>query len=193
MLNRPWINPSDVDWTDALNGMANPGFRRNNNPFVFGALNDQYMQALRLAKGIEPRIFVCPDPSNQKVLPGNTFDYEVPSEPNTWLWAITASLGNPVGSLSPGDGFLVQISDSATGARLFSQTVNSNLLTGTPIIGTTPTQQGSGNGYRGPLMFLETPHLFTPPSYPVVSVVNISAALSAICRVTLFTVVEYDL
>jgi hypothetical protein len=188
MNNRPWIDPRDVDWIDSLSGVGNPGYRRINNPYVNTAVNDQFMQALRLGKGIEPRIFVCPDPSNQSVPAGATFDYEVPSEPNTWLWAVCASLGNPVDDVSPGDGFLVQITDSSTGATLLSQPVNGRLLTGIP--GGTPA--GSGNGYRGPLFVLSTPHLFQPPSYPVVRIVNVSAALLAICRVTLFTAVEYD-
>lgn len=192
MNNRPWIDPRDVDWTDALNGVRNPGFRQNNNPFVYSALKDPFMQALRQAKGIEPRIFVCPDPQNQSIGPGVTYDYEVPSEPNTWLWAVVASLGNNPDDVSPGDGFLVQITDSSSGATTFSQPISSQLLTGIPIIGGTPTRQGSGNGYRGPLYLLETPQLYTPPSYPVVRIVNVSPSLVAICRVTLYTAVEYN-
>jgi hypothetical protein len=186
MLNRPWIDPRDVDWTDALNGVRNPGFRQNNNPFVYSALNDPFMQALRQAEGIEPRIFVCPDPQSQFINPGATYDYEVPSEPNTWLWALTASTTN---RSDPSDGFMVQITDSGTGASLFSQPLKDELLSG--IVNSTP--QGSGNGYRGPLYFLDTPHLFEPPSYPVVRIINVSLNQILKCRVTLYTCVEYDL
>lgn len=191
MLNRAWIDPRDVDWTDALNGVANPGLRRNNNPAGYAAVNDQFMLALRLAKGIEPRIFVCPEPANQSIPPGTTFDYEVPSEPNSWLWAMTVSIQNFTDLVS-GDGLLVQVTDSSTGATLFSQPTNSNELTGLPIIGGTPTKQGSGNGYRGPLFLLPTPHLYEPPSYPVVRMVNTSTATTMTVRVTLYTVAEYD-
>ena len=151
------------------------------------------MQALRQAKGIEPRIFVCPDPANQLIQPGATYHYEVPSEPNTWLWAICASIQNVNNISAQNDTFLVNITDSGTGATLFSQPVNFNDITGIPIVSGTPTPAGSGNSYRGPLMRLSTPHLFTPPSYPVVRIVNTAQTVAPIRRVTLYTVVEYDL
>lgn len=185
-----WIDPDAIDWTDALSGLR-PGFQALQNPYTNAALNDDWMKALRGAKGVEPRYFVCPDPSNQQIQPGSTYDYEVPSEPNTWLYAICASIQN-VGDTSAGnDSFLVQVTDSNTGATLFSAPVSSNLLTGIPIIAGTPTKQGSGNGYRGPLVWLSTPHLYLPPSYPVVRIVN-TTNVALICRVTLFTTVEYD-
>lgn len=189
---RKWIDPRDIDWTDAING-TRPGLQRLQNPFANAAANDQFMQALRQAKGIEPRIFVCPDPANQLIQPGATYDYEVPSEPNTWLWAICASIQN-LNDISAGnDTFLVSITDSSTGATLFSQPVNFNDITGIPIISFSPTPQGSGNGYRGPLMKLSTPHLFTPPSYPVVRIISTATEVALKCRVTLYTVVEYDI
>ncbi len=113
MLNRPWIDPRSIDWTDGLNALAKPGFRQNNNPHAWAALKDPFMQALRQGKGIEPRAYVCPDSSSQPIAAGATYDYEVPSEPNCWMWAINAS--------GDGDGFLVNVTDSLTGAALFSQ------------------------------------------------------------------------
>ncbi len=188
---RKWIDPQDIDWTDAING-TRPGLQSTQNPFANRAANDVFMQALRQAKGIEPRIFVCPDAANQLIQPGVTYDYEVPSEPNTWLWAICASIGNIADIFAGNDTFLVNITDSSTGATLFSQPVNGNVITGDPIIAFTRTPQGSGNGYRGPLMKLSTPHLFLPPSYPVVRIVNTASSLALICRVSLFCVTEYD-
>ena len=131
-------------------------------------------QALRLAKGIEPRVYVCPDPQAQLLQPGTTYDYEVPSEPNCWLWALTAS-----GSV--GD-FLVQVTDSTTGAKLFSQ----------PVLMRDINASLTGTSGRGVQFILSTPHLFEPPSYPVVRLTNTNAA-AQICRVTLYTCVEYDI
>ena len=193
MLNKPWIDPRVVDWTDPLNGVRNPGFRENNNPFVFRALNDQFMQALRQSKGIEPRIYVCPDPANQTIKPGATYDFEVPSEPNLWLWGIVAEHPESDATSAGNDTFLLSVTDSSTGATLYSQPVSNKVVTGIPAVGTTPTPAGSGNGYRGPIVFLSTPHLFAPPSYPVVRIVNTTLTASLICRVTLYTAVEYDL
>jgi hypothetical protein len=118
---------------------------------------------------------VCPDPANQIIPAGATFDYEVPSEPNSWLWALTASI-QVSGEPSP-DTFLFNITDSLSGAKIFSQPMNATM------------PQTSG---RGPLSFISTPHLFTPPSYPVVRLVNVGAN-PLLCRVTLYTAVEYDL
>lgn len=175
MLNKPWIDPRDVDWTDALNGLRNPGWRQNNNPFVWAALKDPMFQAIRNAKGIEPRIYVCPDTVNQSIPPGNTYDYEVPSEPNTWLFGLNASG-------EAGQDFLVQVTDSVTGSTLFSA----------PVVQSVLNAKVKGTANKGPLYFVETPHLYLPPAYPVVRLVNTSAS-AQICRVTLFCVVEYAL
>lgn len=180
MLNRPWIDPRDIDYTDALNPLAKPGWKQNNNPFAWAAARDVFMQALRQGKGIEPRIYVCPDPATQLIGPNQTIDYEVPSEPNTWLWALNASYVQS-GDDSPVD-FLVNITDSLTGATLFSQ----------PIATKNLNAQLSGTSDRGPLFLLETPHLFRPPSYPVVRIINSSDTITEFCRVTLFTCVEYN-
>jgi hypothetical protein len=176
VLNTPWIDPRTIDWTDAMNPLAKPGLKRNNNPFGYSAMQDVFLQALRQGKGIEPRIYVCPDPSNQLVAGGgNTLDYEVPSEPNCWLWALNASGEH-------GSSFLVNVTDSVTGAALFSQPVPfTQILSG----------DGTGTANRGPLFLLSTPHLFQPPSYPVVRIINIGD--THVCRVTLFTCVEYNL
>ena len=192
MLSRPWLNPRDIDWTDAPNGVANPGFRLNNNPFVNYAINDPFMLALRQAKGIEPRIYVCPDPANQLIQPGATYDFEVPSEPNLWLYGIVASIQNLADVAAGDDTFLVNVTDSSTGATLFSQPAPNQIVTGIPAVGSNLVRQGSGNSYRGPVVFLSTPHLFAPPSYPVVRLVSAAASVPLICRVTLFCAVEYD-
>lgn len=172
MLNRPWIDPRDVDWTDALNGLRNPGWSPINNPFVWAAYKDPMFQALRQAKGIEPRIYVGPDPAHQAIDPGVTQDYEVASEPNCWLWGLSSS------ATGGGGAYLVNVSDSVTGAKLFSQ----------PVDGQALAQKTSG---RGPLFVLSTPHLFVPPAYPIIRVINTDAARQTI-RVNLFCAVEYD-
>jgi hypothetical protein len=175
MLNSPWIDPRDVDWTDAMNPLRNPGWAKNNNPFVYRALNeDGWYQGLRFAGGIEPRIYVGPEPLNQLVQPGQTVNYEVPIEPNFWLWGIVAS----------GDGtdFLFNISDSETGAQLFS----------TPVSMATQSAIRNGTAGRGPIQYLQTPHLFSPPSYPIIKIINVANA-AQVCHVTLYGCVEYDL
>jgi hypothetical protein len=174
MLNRPWIDPRDVDWTDALNPLRIPGLAQNNNPFDYAALKDPIFQALRQAKGIQQRIYVSPDPQNQLIQPGSTFDFEVPSEPNCWLWALNAS-----GDQSD---FLFNITDSHTGSTIFSSPVSMSAV----------NAQRTGTTGRGPQFFLSTPHLYAPPSYPVVRIIN-TAGSAQNCRVTLFTSVEYDL
>ncbi len=104
-----------------------------------------------------------------------------------------ASIGN-LGDVAAGDDtFLVNVTDSSTGATLFSQPARNNDLTGIPAIAGTLTRRGSGNGYRGPIVPLSTPHLFAPPSYPVVRMVSVAATVTLVCRVTLFCAVEYDL
>lgn len=187
-----WIDPREIDWTDSFNGLR-PGYRSDQNRFTNNAFNDVFMQALRRGKGIEPRLFVCPDPANQLVQAGSTYDYEVPSEPNTWLLGVVASIGNIADIFPENDTFLVQITDSTTGAKLFSQPVDQNVITGIPIVAGNRVPAGSGNGYRGPWKWLSTPHLFEPPSYPVVRIVNPATELALVCRVTLYTAVEYDL
>jgi hypothetical protein len=180
--NQPWIDPRDVDWTSGFNGLRVPGWNRNNNPYVWQALKDVFLQALANGKGIEPRIYVCPDPPNQLIQVGQTYDFEVPSEPNLWLWAINAS-GRP---LTDDDDarldFLFNVTDSTTGATLFS----------TPALMSLFNEAGTGTNGRGVQSLMSSPHLFASPSYPVVRVINNSDTPQT-CRVTLFCCVEYDL
>jgi hypothetical protein len=169
-----WIDPREIDWTDGLNPIRNPGWRITTNPYAYAAMQDQFLQALRQAHGIQARIFVCPDPSAQLITAGATIDYEVPAEPNTWLWGINAS-GNA-------SNFLLNVSDSVTGVKLFNQ----------PIRMTDLCAARTGTAGRGPIFFLSTPWLFQPPSYPVVRIINTNISEQT-CRVTLFTSCEYDL
>lgn len=171
MRNQPWIDPRSIDWTDTLNPVTHPGWYANNNPFVFEALNDEYMMALRNARGIEPRVYVGPNPQNMLIPAGTTQDYEVASEPNFWMYALTAT---------PEDGkdFLLQVTDIVSGATLFSQPVSAVALS-------------TRTAGRGPQFFLSTPQLYLPPSYPVIRVIN-TANTDQVCRVTLFGCVEYD-
>jgi hypothetical protein len=154
MLTQPWMDPRSIDWTDNLNPITNPGWSKNNNPFVFEAL-----------------MYVGPNPQNMLIPAGTTQDYEVPIEPNFWLYAITAT---PQDELD----FLVQLTDVVSGSTLFSQ----------PVSAATLSTKTSG---RGPQVFLSTPQLYAPPSYPVIRVINTSDS-DQICRVTLFGCVEYD-
>lgn len=178
MLNRPWIDQRNVDWTQAPNPYANPGWSPYNNPFVHACLQDVYAQALRNAKGIEARIYVGPENPNLLIPPGSTQDYDVPIEPNFWLYAIKAS-SRPIDERQPS--FLFNIIDSLTGAALFTMPASSADLN---ILTTSPHN-------RGPQHFLATPHLFASPGYPVIRIINTDAA-AQICRVTLFGAVEYD-
>lgn len=173
MLNDPWLDPRTIDWTDSPNPIGNPGYRKNNNRYVFNALQDPFMLALRLAKGIEPRIYLGPDPQDNTIPAGNTQDYEVPIEPNFWCYAMAAS--------GSGRDFLVNVTDSVTGATFFSS----------PVSMATINPARNGTSGRGPQFFLSTPHLFTPPSYPVIRVINTTNS-AQVCRVTLYGCVEYD-
>lgn len=175
MLNDPWIDPRGVDWTDALNPLRNPGWAKNNNRYVYDSLNEPYMMALRQAAGVEPRIYVGPDPVNQLIQPGVTQDYEVPIEPNYWVWAVTASP-------AAGADFLFNVTDSVTGATFFSS----------PASAATLNPNRNGTTGRGPLYYLPHPHLYLPPSYPIIRIVNTNAS-AQLCRVTLFGCVEYSL
>lgn len=167
-----WIDPRDIDWTQSLNPLTNPGWNPQLNRFVYECLQDPFMQALRNAKGVEPRIYVGPDAANQIIPAGNTLDYEVPIEPNFWVYALAAS--------GTGADFLFNITDSVTGVGIFSQPMPLSCM---------PQRLSTSN--RGPQLFLVTPQLYTPPSYPIVRVIN-TTAFANTCRVTLFGCVEYD-
>jgi hypothetical protein len=168
-----WIDPRDVDWTQSLNPLANPGWNPQNNPYVYRALQyDPFMLALRSAKGVEPRIYVGPDVINQSIPAGSTQDYEVPIEPNFWLYGVAAS--------GTGEDFLFNVTDSVTGATLFSQPMPLSRM---------PSRLATSG--RGPQLFLSTPQLYLPPSYPIIRVIN-TTAFANVCRVTLFGCIEYD-
>jgi hypothetical protein len=175
MLNDPWIDPQSFDWTDAPNPLANPGLRKNNNPFVYQAVQDEYMQALRNARGIEPRIYLGYDPNNIILQSGTTQDFEVATEPNFWCYALSVS-GEAAVLRAAGEDFLFNVTDSVTGTTFFS-TPASFLAMDTLTPG------------RGPLFFLSTPHLFASPAYPIVRIVN-NSSQATICRVTLIGCVE---
>jgi hypothetical protein len=177
----PWVDPRSVDWTDALNPLTKPGWSKQNNRYAFDSLQEPLSVALRDAIGIEPRIWVCPDPASQLLAGNNQSVFNVPAEPNTWIWAINAA-SNP-GSMADPAGFAVQISDSQTGASLFSSPIRQTLLDG--------TLQTSGNANQNPLIVLPLPRLFVPPSYPVVKIVNFSSS-AQICIVQLFCAIETD-
>jgi hypothetical protein len=172
MITQPWMDPRSIDWTDSLNPLVNPGWSKNNNRFVYEALTGLFIMALRNARGIEPRVYVGPNPQNMLIPAGTTQDFEVPLEsPNFWLYALTAT---PASELD----FLFQITDAVSGATLFSQ----------PVSAATFNTKTSG---RGPQAFLSEPQLYDSPSYPIIRVIN-TAGSDQICRVTLFGCVEYD-
>jgi hypothetical protein len=171
MLTKPWTDPRSIDWTQSPSPLTNPGWSANNNPWAYETLQEPVMQAIRNGVGIEPRIYVCPDPADQLIAARSTYDFAVPCDPNTWLWAINCSS-------SQGAGFYVQVTDSETGATVFSQPVVSQLLTGSKP--------------DGQLILLSAPRLFVPPAYPVVRIVN-NANAANVCTVNLFCCSELDL
>ena len=171
MLNRPWIDPRDIDFTMALNPLANPGWSGTNNPYVNQALQDVFTVALMNAKAIEPRIYVGPEQQNLIIAPNSTQDYEVPAEPNFWLYAVTTS--------GTGADFLFNVLDAVSGAQLASQPLSMAAFK-------------TLTANRGPQHFLSTPQLYAPPSYPIIRIINNQSSAQT-CRVTLFGCVEYDL
>lgn len=177
-----WIDSRSVDWSDSLNPLTKPGWNPNNNQFAYDSLQDDVFLALRNAIGIEPRIWVCPNSVAQVVAPQSTTDFNVPCEPNTWIWALNA-VSNP-GQAPDAAGFYVQVIDSLTGVNLFSSPVlNSNLNGETSATGTHSNQ--------GPLVLLSAPRLYVPPAYPIVRIVNLSMSAQT-CIVQLFCAIETD-
>lgn len=179
----PWyIDPRAVDWTDPLNPLTKPGWSEQNNRFVYESLQEPLFVALRTAIGIEPRVWVCPNAAAQSIAPNSQQVFNVPAEPNTWLWAINAA-SNP--GLSPdAAGFAVQITDSVTGAQVFAAPIGNALLNGTAT-------GVSGNATQNPLIVLPAPRLFIPPAYPIVTIINLSASTQR-CIVQLFCAIETD-
>ncbi len=180
MINTPWIDPRTIDWTDSLNPLAGRGWGQqpSRNPYTFETLSDPIFQAIRQATNVEPRVYVVPDPIDEVIPAGQTYDMNVPIEPNSWLYALNTWLApNEEG---PPNDFYVQINDAITGASVFSQQIHARDLQ--PSTG----NNRSGNGVR---YFLSAPRLFSPPSYPIVRIVNLSTS-DVKCNVNLFCAVE---
>lgn len=177
-----WIDPRSTDWTDSLNPLTKPGWSPNNNQFAYDSLQDSGMLALRNAIGIEARIWVCPDAVNQLIAPQSTTDFNVPSEPNTWIWALNA-VSNPGQTADPA-GFFVQVTDSISGATLFSSPVLNTNLDGSRASSGTASKQS-------PLVLISAPQLYIPPAYPIVRIVNLSMNAQT-CIVQLFCAIETD-
>jgi hypothetical protein len=179
MLNTPWIDPRKIDWTDSLNPLTGRGWGKDpsRNPYMFDTLSDPIFLAIRKAQNLEPRIWVVPDPIDQIIAAGSTYDMSVAIEPNTWLYGINTWLAPVDGG---GNDFYVQITDAVTGATLFSQQVHASDLQ--PTIGNTTST-------KGVIGYLSTPKLFVPPSYPMVRIVNLGNSAYK-CNVNLFCAVE---
>ncbi len=179
MLASPWIHPRNIDWTDSMNPLTGRGWGpdASRNPFMFGTLSDPIWQALRQATNIEPRIHVVPDPIDQVIPAGQTYDTNVAIEPNTWLYAVNT--WTAPSEEGPVNDFYVQITDAVTGAVLFSQQVHATDLQ-------PANSSAAANGLR---CFLSAPRLFLPPSYPIVRIVNLSGQ-DVKCNVNLWCAVE---
>lgn len=179
MLNSDWIDPRDIDWSDSLNPLTGRGWGKDpsRNRFMFEALSDPIWQAIRKAQNIEPRVWVVPDPIDQIIPAGSTFDTNVPIEPNTWVYGVNTWIAPSGGT--PND-FFVQITDAVTGAVFFSQQIRARNLQ--PTVGNTT----SGNGL---IAYMSAPRLISPPSYPIVRIVNLSSS-AVKCNVNLFCAVE---
>lgn len=169
-----WIDPTRIDYTDAWNPLVGDGYSKQNNRYVYDCWNDPIFQALRQAIGIEGRLWVCPN-EGQLVPPLTTIDYQVPSEPNTWLYGYSA-ISNPGASPDPAS-FYFQITDSLTGATVFSSPLLANLA--------------YPNANRKGVIDYMRPRLFVPPAYPTVRIVNNSATAQT-CIVYLFCAIETD-
>lgn len=185
MLSEKWIDPRVIDWTSGLNGLRVPGWTRNNNPYAWQAITDVFTQALDKARGIETRIYVGPEKSAQLIPANQTIDYEVPSEPNFWMWGINAS-ALPVRSEGQPTNFLFNVMNSETGVPLFSSPM--------PMKNFNAAVAG-GPANRGPICLLSTPQLYASPAYPIIRIINVNpdgGTEDLTCRVTLFGCVEYD-
>lgn len=180
-MTKEWIDPRSVDWTDSLNPLRNSGWLPQRNQFAYDSLQDDVFIALRNAVGIEARLWVCPDSTHQLIAPFSTSDFNVPCEPNTWIWGLNAA-SNPATSPDTA-GFYVNIIDAVTGATVYSTPVNNANLDGLATM--------SPNAAQCPIVLLAAPRLFVPPAYPIVRVVNLSASAQT-CIVQLFCAIETD-
>jgi len=77
----------------------------------------------------------------------------------------------------------VQVSDSLTGANLFSSPVLNSNLDG--------ARTTAGDAKQCPLILIAAPRLFIPPAYPIVTIVNLSMSAQT-CIVQLFCAIETD-
>jgi len=181
LAGKKWIDPRKIDWTDSMNPLTGRGWGPDpsRNPFMFDTLSDPIWLAIRGAHDLEPRILVVPDPIDEVIPAGQTYDTNVPMEPNSWLYALNTWI-TPAEEEDPANDFFVQITDAVTGAQVFSQQARATNLQ--PAIG----NNRSGNGLRA---FLSSPRAFLPPSYPVVRIVNLSGS-NVKCNLNLFCAVE---
>ncbi len=181
MLHSKWIDPRKIDWTDSMNPLNGRGWGQDpsRNPFMFQTLSDPIWLALRQAQNLEPRVQVIPDPIDEVIPAGQTYDMNVPIEPNTWIYGVNTFI-TPAEEEDPANDFYVQITDSVTGATVFSQPTRATDLQ--PAVGNTR----SGNGL---ICYLSSPRLFHPPSFPIVRIVNLAGA-AVKCNVNLFCAVE---
>jgi hypothetical protein len=177
MITDKWIHPAGIDYSDAWNPVAKRGYNENNNRYVYDSWQDPIFQALRQAIGVEGRLWVCPTPEAQLVPALTTIDFQVPAEPNTWLLGYSA-VSNP-GSTPDPAGFQFQITDSLTGATVFSSPLLASLV-----------YPGSPN-LPGIIKYLSAPRLYVPPAYPTVRIVNNSASPQT-CVVYLWCAIETD-
>ncbi len=153
MLNKPWIDPRNVDWTDSLNPLAQSFWRWDVNPWFDQTMRDPLWQAIRSARNLEPRLLVAPDIGGLDTLmtsilaPGQTVNTSFTQmEPNSVVAGVRVNTN--------GNGCYLQITDSETGKTLFDQ----------PLF--FPASAGTG-----PIL-LATPWGFVPPAYPIVQLIN---------------------
>jgi hypothetical protein len=116
-MNAPWFPPYEIDWQDALNPLANEGFREQVNPFVYRALQQPTMQDLRIAPGMRLALYCAPDDAYVNLGSGATYDGTISLLPESWLIGISATSAQP-------EGFLFQLT-LPTGNTLFTQPVKS--------------------------------------------------------------------
>jgi hypothetical protein len=168
MLNAPWIDPRDVDWTDPFNPLTRPRWRPETNPFLYEQFSkDPIWLAMRNAKQMDIQILIAPDPIDQLIGGSQTYNQNMSCEPYTWLLGVSC-----FSSLAAG--FYFQITDAVTGATVFSQQVLS-----------TDFQPNTNDCF----VWLPSPRYFIPPSYPIVRIVNNSNSAQT-CLVNMYTAIE---
>ncbi len=148
-MNNPWIDPREIDWQDGLNPLRIPAFRRNRNRYVYTALQNPLMVALRNADGLEIHLESVPDAEHATIAGFAPYEQIVSLRPGSFIIATSGSAdhGN--------DTATVQITDSETGARAWSQPVSIANATGSPA------------------KYFDRPLGFTPPANFVVRITNL--------------------